>query len=46
MELLFYPVMYIMIRLHHMRLLVSCGLSAVINFLLVWLFKVPVQLAF
>ncbi|EAR66892.1 hypothetical protein B14911_27835 [Bacillus sp. NRRL B-14911] len=46
MELLFYPVMYIMIRLHHIRPLVSYGLSAVIILLMVWLFKVPVQLAF
>jgi hypothetical protein len=46
MELLFYPVMYIMIRLHHMRPLLTYGLSGVIILLLVWLFKVPVELAF
>jgi hypothetical protein len=46
MELLFYPLMYIMIRLHYKQPLISYVLSALIIALLVWLFKVPVQLAF
>jgi hypothetical protein len=46
MELLFYPLMYFMIRLHHKKPLISYGLSALIIPLLIWLFKVPVQLDF
>lgn len=41
MEILFYTVMYVMLRLHHLRPLVSYLLSAVIIIFLLLFFKIP-----
>lgn len=44
MELLFYPTMYVMLRLHHSRPILTYGLSTIIILYLLWQFDVPAHL--